>query len=202
MKSGTKVLLVVLAVILILGFGFYRFWAGNYNAMVVKGESVSSQWAQVQNQYQRRYDLIPNLVATVKGYASHESDVFTNIAEARSKAGGVMQISDEVLNNPESFERFQQAQNDLGSALQRLLVVTENYPELKADQNFLALQDQLEGTENRISTERKRFNDVVQEYNVFIKQFPRSIIANMSGFTVKAYFSAGTDAQSAPAVQF
>lgn len=202
MKSGTKILLVVLAVILVLGFGFYRFWAGNYNAMVVKGEGVSGQWAQVQNQYQRRYDLIPNLVATVKGYASHESQVFTNIAEARSKAGGVMQISDEVLNNPESFERFQQAQNDLGSALQRLLVVTENYPELKADQNFLALQDQLEGTENRISTERKRFNDVVQDYNVFIKQFPRSIIANMSGFTAKAYFAANTDAQNAPAVQF
>lgn len=202
MKSGTKVLLVVLAVILVLGFGFYRFWAGNYNSMVVKGESVSGQWAQVQNQYQRRYDLIPNLVATVKGYASHESEVFTNIADARSKAGGVMQISDEVLNNPESFARFQQAQNDLGSALQRLLVITENYPQLKADQNFLALQDQLEGTENRISTERKRFNDVVQDYNVFIKQFPRSIIANMSGFTAKAYFAANTDAQAAPVVQF
>jgi len=202
MKSGTKVLLVVLAVILVLGFGFYRFWAGNYNSMVVKGEGVSGQWAQVQNQYQRRYDLIPNLVATVKGYASHESEVFTNIADARSKAGGVMQISDEVLNNPESFARFQQAQNDLGSALQRLLVITENYPQLKADQNFLALQDQLEGTENRISTERKRFNDVVQDYNVFIKQFPRSIIANMSGFTAKAYFAANTDAQAAPVVQF
>lgn len=202
MKTGTKVLLAVLAVILILGFGFYRFWAGNYNSMVIKGEGVSSQWAQVQNQYQRRYDLIPNLVATVKGYASHESEVFTNIADARSKAGGVMQISDEVLNNPESFARFQQAQNDLGSALQRLLVVTENYPQLKADQNFLALQDQLEGTENRIATERKRFNDVVQDYNVFIKQFPRSIIANMSGFTAKEYFAANTDAQAAPAVQF
>jgi len=202
MKTGTKVLLAVLAVILILGFGFYRFWAGNYNSMVVKGEGVSGQWAQVQNQYQRRYDLIPNLVATVKGYASHESEVFTNIADARSKAGGVMQISDEVLNNPESFARFQQAQNDLGSALQRLLVVTENYPQLKADQNFLALQDQLEGTENRIATERKRFNDIVQDYNVFIKQFPRSIIANMSGFTAKEYFAANTDAQAAPAVQF
>ncbi|HPX26366.1 MAG TPA: LemA family protein [Treponemataceae bacterium] len=202
MKTGTKVLLAVLAVILILGFGFYRFWAGNYNSMVIKGEGVSGQWAQVQNQYQRRYDLIPNLVATVKGYASHESEVFTNIADARSKAGGVMQISDEVLNNPESFARFQQAQNDLGSALQRLLVVTENYPQLKADQNFLALQDQLEGTENRIATERKRFNDVVQDYNVFIKQFPRSIIANMSGFTAKEYFAANTDAQAAPAVQF
>ncbi|HBG36404.1 MAG TPA: hypothetical protein DDW88_05000 [Treponema sp.] len=138
----------------------------------------------------------------VKGYASHESEVFTNIADARSRAGGVLQVSDEVLNNPESFARFQQAQNELGSALQRLLVITENYPELKADQNFLALQDQLEGTENRIGTERKRFNDVVQDYNTFIRQFPRVIIANMSGFTAKQYFAAGTEAQSAPQVQF
>lgn len=202
MKNGTKVLLIVLAVILVFGFGVYRFWAGNYNAMVTKEQDVSGKWAQVQNQYQRRYDLIPNLVATVKGYASHENDVFTNIADARSKAGGVMQISDEVLNNPESFARFQQAQNDLGSALQRLLVITENYPELKANQNFLALQDQLEGTENRISTERQRFNTAVQDYNTFIKQFPRAIVASMSGFTAKSYFAAGTEAQSAPAVQF
>jgi len=170
--------------------------------MVQKSETVDAAWAQVQNQYQRRFDLIPNLVNTVKGYASHESEVFTNIADARSRAGGVLQVSDEVLNNPESFARFQQAQNELGSALQRLLVITENYPELKADQNFLALQDQLEGTENRIGTERKRFNDVVQDYNTFIRQFPRVIIANMSGFTAKQYFAAGTEAQSAPQVQF
>ena len=162
MKKGMKIFLIVLAVVLLLIFSLYRFWAGNYNAMVQKGETVDAAWAQVQNQYQRRFDLIPNLVNTVKGYASHESEVFTNIADARSRAGGVLQVSDEVLNNPESFARFQQAQNELGSALQRLLVITENYPELKADQNFLALQDQLEGTENRIGTERKRFNDVVQ----------------------------------------
>jgi len=202
MKKGMKVFLIVLAVVLLLIFSLYRFWAGNYNAMVQKGETVDAAWAQVQNQYQRRFDLIPNLVNTVKGYASHESEVFTNIADARSRAGGVLQVSDEVLNNPESFARFQQAQNELGSALQRLLVITENYPELKADQNFLALQDQLEGTENRIGTERKRFNDVVQDYNTFIRQFPRVIIANMSGFTAKQYFAAGTEAQSAPQVQF
>jgi LemA protein len=202
MKKGMKVFLIVLAVVLLLIFSLYRFWAGNYNAMVQKGETVDAAWAQVQNQYQRRFDLIPNLVNTVKGYASHESEVFTNIAEARSRAGGVLQVSDEVFNNPESFARFQQAQNELGSALQRLLVITENYPELKADQNFLALQDQLEGTENRIGTERKRFNDVVQDYNTFIRQFPRVIIANMSGFTAKQYFAAGTEAQSAPQVQF
>jgi LemA protein len=202
MKKGMKVFLIVLAVVLLLIFSLYRFWAGNYNAMVQKGETVDAAWAQVQNQYQRRFDLIPNLVNTVKGYASHESEVFTNIAEARSRAGGVLQVSDEVFNNPESFARFQQAQNELGSALQRLLVITENYPELKADQNFLALQDQLEGTENRIGTERKRFNDVVRDYNTFIRQFPRVIIANMSDFTAKQYFTAGTEAQTAPQVQF
>ena len=147
MKKGMKIFLIVLAVVLVIIFSLYRFWAGNYNAMVEKFESVEAAWAQVQNQYQRRFDLIPNLVSTVQGYASHESEVFSNIAEARSRAGGVLQVSDEVLNNPESFARFQQAQNELGSALQRLLVITENYPELKADQNFLALQDQLEGTE-------------------------------------------------------
>ena len=202
MKKGMKVFLIVLAVVLLLIFSLYRFWAGNYNAMVQKSETVDAAWAQVQNQYQRRFDLIPNLVNTVKGYASHESEVFTNIADARSRAGGVLQVSDEVLNNPESFARFQQAQNELGSALQRLLVITENYPELKADQNFLALQDQLEGTENRIATERNRFNKVVQDYNTFIRQFPRVIIANMSDFTAKQYFTAGTEAQTAPQVQF
>lgn len=202
MKKGMKIFLIVLAVVLVIIFSLYRFWAGNYNAMVEKFESVEAAWAQVQNQYQRRYDLIPNLVSTVQGYASHESEVFSNIAEARSRAGGVLQVSDEVLNNPESFARFQQAQNELGSALQRLLVITENYPELKADQNFLALQDQLEGTENRIATERNRFNKLVQDYNTFIRQFPRVIIANMSGFTAKQYFQAGTEAQTAPQVQF
>jgi LemA protein len=202
MKKGMKIFLIVLAVVLLLIFSLYRFWAGNYNAMVQKVESVDVAWAQVQNQYQRRFDLIPNLVSTVQGYASHEREVFSNIAEARSRAGGVLQVSDKMFNTPESFARFQQAQNELGSALQRLLVITENYPELKADQNFLALQDQLEGTENRIGTERKRFNDVVRDYNTFIRQFPRVIIANMSGFTAKQYFAAGTEAQSAPQVQF
>lgn len=202
MSKGMKAVLIVLAVIAVLGFGLYRFFAGNYNAMVAMDEEVKGQWGQVQNVYQRRFDLIPNLVATVKGYASHESDVLTAVTEARSRAGGVMNVSDEVLNDPEAFKRFQQAQGELGSALQRLLVVTENYPELKANQNFLALQDQLEGTENRITVERKRYNDVVKSYNVFIKQFPRSIIANINGFREKSYFSADESAQSAPAVSF
>ncbi len=165
-------------------------------------EGVKGQWGQVQNVYQRRFDLIPNLVATVKGYANHEEKVFTEIAEARSKAGGVMNVSDEVLNDPESFKKFQKAQSELSGALQRLLVVTENYPALKADQNFMALQDQLEGTENRITVERQRFNELVKDYNVFIKQFPRAIVANMSGFREKAYFAADEAAEKAPTVSF
>jgi len=202
MSKGLKSVLIVVAVIAVCVFSFYSFFAGNYNKIVGMDEGVKSQWAQVENVYQRRFDLIPNLVATVKGYAKHESDVFTQIAEARSKAGGVMNISDEVLKDPESFKRFQKAQGELGSALQRLLVVTENYPQLKADANFLALQDQLEGTENRITVERQRYNEVVKTYNVFIKQFPRSIIANMNGFREKPYFSADEGAEKAPAVSF
>lgn len=202
MKKGTRIALIVIAIIVVLLGGCVASISGSYNSMVALDENVKSQWAQVENQYQRRYDLIPNLVATVKGYASHESEVFTNIADARSKAGGVLNISDDILNDPEAFARFQQAQNELGSALQRLLVITENYPELKADENFLALQDQLEGTENRISTERTRFNSVVQEYNKTIRAFPKVILANMFGFREKAYFTAATEAQTAPVVQF
>jgi len=202
MSKGIKTLLIVVAVIAVIGFSIYSFFAGNFNKMVSLDEGVKSQWGQVENVYQRRLDLIPNLVATVKGYAKHESEVFTQIAEARSKAGGVMNISDEVLNNPESFKRFQKAQGELGSALQRLLVVTENYPQLKADANFLALQDQLEGTENRITVERKRYNEVVKDYNEFIRQFPRSIIANMNGFRIREYFTAAEGADVAPTVSF
>ncbi len=202
MSKGIKTLLIVVAVIAVIGFGMYSFFAGNYNTMVAMDEGVKSQWGQVENVYQRRMDLIPNLVATVKGYAEQEKEVFTNIAEARSKAGGVMNITDEVLNNPESFSRFQKAQSELGGALQRLLVITENYPDLKANANFMALQDQLEGTENRITVERGRFNEVVRPYNIFIKQFPRSIIANMSGFREKAYFTASEGAETAPVVSF
>lgn len=202
MSKGTKTLLIVVAVIAVIGYSIYSFFAGNFNKMVSLDEGVKSQWGQVENVYQRRLDLIPNLVATVKGYAKHESEVFTQIAEARSKAGGVMNISDEVLNDPESFKRFQKAQGELGSALQRLLVVSENYPQLKADANFLALQDQLEGTENRITVERKRYNEVVKDYNEFIRQFPRSIIANMNGFRAREYFTAAEGADVAPTVSF
>lgn len=201
MSKGTKILLTV-AIILVVIFAGVKFFAGTYNTMVEMEEGVLSQWAQVENQYQRRLDLVPNLVATVKGYASHESDVFTQVAEARSQAGGVMQLSADVLDDPNVLAKFQQAQNSLGGALQRLLSVTENYPQLQANQNFLALQDELEGTENRIATERKRFNDAVQVYNKYIRTFPKNIIANMNGFEKKAYFTSTEEAKSAPKVEF
>ncbi len=193
---------IIPLVILFVVFGCYRNFSGTYNKIVILDEGVSSSWSQVENVYQRRFDLIPNLVATVKGYAAHEKDTFTAVTEARSRAGGVMNISDEVLNNPESFQRFQQAQSELSGALQRLLVVTENYPELKSNQNFLALQDQLEGTENRITVERQRFNETVRSYNTYIKQFPRLFIANIMGFDPRPYFEAAAGAEQAPTVSF
>ena len=199
MKSILKNSIFVAAALVVASF-FTS--CGMYNNMVELDEQVTAQWAQVENQYQRRYDLIPNLVATVQAYASHESEVFTQIAEARAKAGGVTQIDESILTDDEKFAQFQKAQDSLGSALQRLLVVTENYPQLQANQNFLALQDQLEGTENRIATERKRFNDAAKTYNVYIRQFPRSMIASSNGFKTRPYFEAAQAAQSAPAVQF
>lgn len=201
MKKMSKglVAIIVLLVCVFAAFGWYK---NTYNNLVNQDEEVSSSWAEVQNQYQRRLDLIPNLVSTVKGYAKHESDVFTQVSEARSKAGGQINISDEVLSDPEAFARYQQIQDNLGASLQRLLMVTEQYPELKADQNFMALQDQLEGTENRITIARKRFNDTAKAYNQFVRRFPTNIIANMNGFTVKSYFKASEEAQSAPKVEF
>ena len=194
--------LIALIIVLVCVLGIFSFYKNTYNSMVSLDEEVSASWAEVQNQYQRRLDLIPNLVSTVKGYAKHESDVFTQVSEARSKAGGQINISDEVLNDPDAFARYQQIQDNLGASLQRLLMVTEQYPELKADQNFLALQDQLEGTENRITVARNRFNDTAKKYNKTIRQFPASIIANMSGFEKKSYFTASAEAQSAPKVEF
>jgi len=202
MSKGAKKAVIIVVVIAAVVLMLVQCGAGTYNKMVAMDEDVTSQWAEVQNQYQRRYDLIPNLVQTVKGYAKHESDVYTQVAEARSKAGGGVKIDDKILTDPQAFERYQQAQDQLGSTLQRLLMVTENYPELKADQNFLALQDQLEGTENRITVARNRFNDSAKTYNSFIRKFPNNFIANMSNFEKKQYFSAATEAQSAPKVQF
>ena len=194
--------LVVLIIFVVCAVALFSCYKNTYNSLVYMEENVSGQWAEVQNQYQRRMDLIPNLVSTVKGYASHESEVFKQVSDARSKAGGQINISDEVLSNPEAFERYQQVQDQLGSSLQRLLMVTENYPELKADQNFLALQDQLEGTENRITVARGRYNDAAKQYNSKIRSFPTNIIANMSCFEKKIYFSASAEAQSAPKVEF
>ncbi len=198
----SRIWLVILGIILLLFIITYSSFKGTYNKMVSLDEGVKSEWAQVENQYQRRFDLIPNLVETVKGYANQEKDTLTAVIEARSRAGGVMQMDESILDDPAAFNRFQEAQSGLGSALQRLLVVTENYPDLKSNQNFLALQDQLEGTENRISVERKRFNDSSQKYNTYIREFPRVLIANMTGFREKAYFSAAAGADTAPEVKF
>lgn len=201
MKKISKglVAIIIIAVCIFAIFGFYK---NTYNSLVAQDENVTAQWAEVQNQYQRRLDLIPNLVSTVKGYAKHESDVFTQVSKARASAGGQINISDEVLSDPDAFARYQQVQDNLGSSLQRLLMVTEQYPELKADQQFLALQDQLEGTENRITVARGRFNDAAKKYNTTIRSFPTNIIANMSGFEKKVYFAASQEAQSAPKVEF
>lgn len=193
---------VTIGIILVVIALIYNFFAGNYNKMVSLDEEVSAAWSQVENQYQRRYDLIPNLVATVKGYATHEEKVFTEIAEARSKAGGIVNVDSSVVDDEEKLAEYQKIQGKLGASLQRLLAVSENYPELKANENFLALQDELSGTENRISVERKRYNDAARTYNTFIRKFPANIVANMNGFTKKAYFEADSEAKSAPKVEF
>lgn len=172
----------------------------SYNSMVEKQEAVSSQWAQVQNSYQRRADLVPNLVSTVKGYAAHESGTLTAVTEARAKVSQI-NLSSEQLTE-ENLQKFQAAQGELSSALSRLMMVREAYPDLKANTNFLALQDELAGTENRISVERNKFNVTVQDYNQYIRKFPRVIYASWFGFSKKAYFEADQASQSAPKVEF
>lgn len=196
MKKGLVVLLVVAAVVL----GLYSWFKGNYNNMVKMDEGVQAAWSQVENVYQRRADLIPNLVATVKGYASHEQETLEGVISARSKATRIT-VDPENLT-PEELARFQKAQGELGSALGRLLAVTENYPDLKANTNFLELQSQLEGTENRITVERQKFNEAARVYNTTIRQFPKNIVAGMFGFEKKPYFEAQEGAQQAPKVEF
>lgn len=171
-----------------------------YNKMVGLQEAVDAQWAQVENVYQRRADLIPNLVNTVKGYADFEKETLTAVIEARSKATSV-NIDAKDLNEA-NFQQFQEAQSGLSSALSRLMVVVEKYPELKANENFLQLQAQLEGTENRISVERRKYNEVVQEYNTAIRRFPRNIVAGIFNFDAKPYFKADKGAQKVPEVKF
>lgn len=192
----------VLVFLLILGLIVGSYFKSNYNKMVQLDENVKEKWSQVENVYQRRFDLIPNLVATVKGYAEHEKDTFKAVTEARAKAGGTFNIGDKVLSDPLAFQQFQQAQSGLGGALSRLMVVMEKYPELKANENFMSLQSQLEGTENRIAVERKRFNEAAKTYNVFIKLFPKNFIANMFGFKEKPYFKSDEGAKKAPKVEF
>jgi len=202
MKSkGCMIAGVVVAAIAIVIIVLVLWGTGVYNSLVTLDEGVRTSWGQVETQYQRRADLIPNLVSTVKGYAAHEKEVLMGVTEARAKVGQIT-VTPEVLNNPQAFQRFQAAQDGLSSALSRLLAVVENYPQLKANENFLALQDQLEGTENRISVARQRFNMAVQGYNTTIRRFPASIVAGMTGFEQKQYFQAAEGADTAPAVEF
>lgn len=197
MKKGWLVVIIVLVVLLMI----YGFFKNNYNALVTLEETVNQAWAQVSNQYQRRADLIPNLVETVKGYAAHEQETFAAVTEARAKVGQLT-VTPEVLNDPEAFAKFQQVQGELGSVLSRLMAISENYPQLRANENFLALQSQLEGTENRISVERKRFNEEVQRYNTRIRRFPTNLLANLYGFEKKLYFEAQPGAETVPKVEF
>ncbi|WP_075557479.1 LemA family protein [Parabacteroides timonensis] len=195
-----KALWITLAIIVVLLFAGYSWVKGSYNTMVTQDEGVKTAWSQVENQYQRRMDLIPNLVNTVKGYATHEKETLEGVVSARAEA--TKTTIDPSNLNEESMKKFQAAQGELSSALSRLMVVMERYPDLKANQNFLELQAQLEGTENRISVERKRFNETAQSYNTYIRTFPTNILAGMFGFQPKAYFSAESGAEKAPKVEF
>jgi LemA protein len=193
MKKSTIITIAAVAVV--------GFWlVGAYNGMVTSEEEVDTAWSQVENVYQRRADLIPNLVNTVKGYAAHESETLEGVVNARAKATQVTVDAENLT--PEQLQKFNEAQGELSSALGRLLAVTEAYPDLKANQNFLELQAQLEGTENRIATERMKFNETAKGYNTLIRQFPKNIIASVFGFDKKPYFEAQEGADKAPAVQF
>lgn len=196
MKKNTIILVSVIAIL----FFVFLWGKSTYNGLVTTQESVNSQWANVESQYQRRSDLIPNLVATVKGYATHESSTLEGVVAARAKA---TQVTIDPANlTPEKLQEYQAAQGQVSSALGKLLMITENYPDLKANQNFLELQAQLEGTENRISVERGRFNDVAQGYNTTIRSFPTVIFAKLFGFEKKPYFEAEKGTEKAPAVKF
>lgn len=191
------IVLIAVAVVLLGSF----VWVKNvYNNLVTSDENTQSAWSQVENVYQRRADLIPNLVATVKGYAAHESETLESVVAARAKATQVT-IDPESLSS-EDIAKYNEAQGELGNALGRLLLIQENYPDLKANQNFRDLQAQLEGTENRIATERMKFNQAVQNYNTAIRHFPSNIIASMFGFEKKGYFEANSGAENAPKVEF
>lgn len=192
---------LIAAVVLILILGV--FLVSTYNGLVGSQQAVESQWAQVQNVYQRRADLIPNLVASVKGAANFEQSTLTQVIEARSRVGQLSpQASADILNDPAKFARYQQAQDSLSSALSRLMVVVEQYPQLQAVQAFRDLMTQLEGTENRVAVERRTFNQVAQDYNTRIRRFPAALFASMMGFQPKPYFQAAPGAETAPKVDF
>ncbi len=191
MKKLLIILGIILAVVLIVAFSIFGWVKATYNNLVTMDENVNGAWAQVENVLQRRYDLIPNLVETVKGYASHESEVLTQVTEARARVGGAGSPAQRM-----------EAEGELSSALSRLLVVVENYPQLKANQNFVMLQDQLEGTENRIAVERGRYNEAVRQFNTAIRQFPANMLANTFGFERREFFEAPEAAQQAPQVSF
>ena len=196
MKKSTLTIIIVVAVVAIIGI-----WIGNgYNKLVVAQETVTTEWSNVESQYQRRADLIPNLVSTVKGYAAHESETLESVIAARSRATQVTVDANDL--SEEALARYQSAQGEVGSALGRLLMLTENYPDLKANQNFLALQEQLEGTENRIQVARSRFNETAKMYNTTIRRFPTNILASMFNFDTTAYFKADEAAAEAPKVEF
>lgn len=191
-----KTWIIVIAVIAVIAI----YSTSTYNSMVAQEEAVSTAWSNVENQYQRRSDLIPNLVNTVKGYATHEKETFDAVVSARAKATQTTVSIDDLT--PEKMQAYQRAQGEVGSALSRLLAVTENYPELKANENFKELQVQLEGTENRISVERRNFNKTTREYNTAIRKFPRNIVAGMFGFEKHPYFEAEEGSEKAPEVKF
>ena len=190
--------LVVVVLALVVGLAL----AGAYNSLVSLSQAVDAQWAQVENVYQRRADLIPNLVATVQGAAQFEQETLRAVTEARASVGKVQISGSELVNSPEAFARWQAAQDSLSSALSRLLLVVERYPDLKANQNFRDLQAQLEGTENRIAVERMRFNETAQAYNTARLRFPTVLVANLLGFKEKAYFKAQAGAERPPKVEF
>lgn len=193
MKKSTIILLVVLGVVLVWG-------VTSYNGLVKAEENVSTAWSNVENQYQRRADLIPNLVNTVKGYAAHEKETLDAVVAARTRATQVVVDAEELT--PEKLQQYQKAQGEVGAALGRLLAITEAYPDLKANQNFLELQAQLEGTENRVSVERRNFNDAARRFNTSIRTFPRNLIAGVCGFEKRPYFEAEEGAAKAPEVKF
>ncbi len=193
MKKSTIIILVVAVVAIIWG-------VTSYNGLVKMDEGVGTAWSNVENQYQRRADLIPNLVNTVKGYAAHEKETLDAVVTARTRATQMTVNADDLT--PEKLQAYQKVQGEVGSALGRLLAITENYPDLKANQNFLELQAQLEGTENRISVERRNFNEAAKNYNTAIRTFPRNLLAGMFGFEKRPYFEAEEGASKAPEVKF